>query len=150
MPIRIWRRTRISPRAAAAAGRDYPALLDSIVKLGLTYPAQWRVLYGSLEELLLVAGLLLLAACAAASPRREDSLLAELAAMLPGSYDNLAQSRASAGHPALRLVIAPVQAALVGEHVFYVQEMAADDPRRVLSQRLYVLNSVPEAASRPC
>nr|PZN69223.1 MAG: D-alanine--D-alanine ligase [Pseudomonadota bacterium] len=34
-------------RAAAAAGRDYPALLDSIVKLGLTYPAQWRVLYGT-------------------------------------------------------------------------------------------------------
>jgi D-alanine-D-alanine ligase len=33
-------------RAAAAAGRDYPALLDSIVKLGLTYPAQWRVMYG--------------------------------------------------------------------------------------------------------
>jgi D-alanine-D-alanine ligase len=34
-------------RAALAAGRDYPALLDSIVKLGLTYPAQWRVMYGS-------------------------------------------------------------------------------------------------------
>jgi D-alanine-D-alanine ligase len=34
-------------RSAAAAGRDYPALLDSIVKLGLTYPAQWRVMYGS-------------------------------------------------------------------------------------------------------
>jgi D-alanine-D-alanine ligase-like ATP-grasp enzyme len=34
-------------RAAAAARRDYPALLDSIVKLGLTYPAQWRVLYGN-------------------------------------------------------------------------------------------------------
>lgn len=33
-------------RAAGEAGRDYPALLDSIVKLGLTYPAQWRVLYG--------------------------------------------------------------------------------------------------------
>jgi D-alanine-D-alanine ligase len=32
--------------AAAAARRDYPALLDSIVKLGLTYPAQWRVVYG--------------------------------------------------------------------------------------------------------
>jgi len=32
--------------SAAKAGRDYPALLDSIVKLGLTYPAQWRVLYG--------------------------------------------------------------------------------------------------------
>jgi D-alanine-D-alanine ligase len=33
-------------RAAKAAGLDYPALLDSIVKLGLTYPAQWRVMYG--------------------------------------------------------------------------------------------------------
>jgi D-alanine-D-alanine ligase len=33
-------------RAAAAAGRDYNGLLDSIVKLGLTYPAQWRVMYG--------------------------------------------------------------------------------------------------------
>lgn len=33
-------------RSAAAAGRDYAALLDSIVKLGLTYPAQWRVMYG--------------------------------------------------------------------------------------------------------
>ncbi len=33
-------------RAAAAAGRDYHGLLDSIVKLGLTYPAQWRVMYG--------------------------------------------------------------------------------------------------------
>jgi D-alanine-D-alanine ligase len=33
--------------AALAAGRDYPALLDSIVKLGLTYPAQWRVVYGA-------------------------------------------------------------------------------------------------------
>jgi D-alanine-D-alanine ligase len=34
-------------RAAAAAGMDYPAVLDSIVKLGLTYPAQWRVMYGA-------------------------------------------------------------------------------------------------------
>ena len=34
-------------RAAAAAGLDYPAVLDSIVKLGLTYPAQWRVMYGA-------------------------------------------------------------------------------------------------------
>jgi D-alanine-D-alanine ligase len=33
-------------RSAAATGLDYPALLDSIVKLGLTYPAQWRVMYG--------------------------------------------------------------------------------------------------------
>jgi hypothetical protein len=36
-----------------------------------------------------------------------------------------------------------VQAPLVGDHVFYVQEMAADDLRRVLAQRLYVLNVIP-------
>lgn len=34
-------------RSAEAAGRSYGDLLDSIVKLGLTYPAQWRVMYGS-------------------------------------------------------------------------------------------------------
>jgi D-alanine-D-alanine ligase len=34
-------------RSAAAAGRSYGDLLDSIVKLGKTYPAQWRVMYGS-------------------------------------------------------------------------------------------------------
>jgi D-alanine-D-alanine ligase len=33
--------------SAAAAGRNYADLLDSIVKLGLTYPAQWRVMYGA-------------------------------------------------------------------------------------------------------
>jgi D-alanine-D-alanine ligase len=32
-------------RSAAAAGRPYPQLLDTIVRLGLDYRAQWRVLY---------------------------------------------------------------------------------------------------------
>jgi hypothetical protein len=87
------------------------------------------------------AGWLLLAACAS-QPKPDAIFISELAAMLPGSYDNLAQSRAGSGHAALRLVVAPVQAPLVGDHVFYVQEMAAEDPRRVLAQRLYVLNPV--------
>jgi D-alanine-D-alanine ligase len=34
-------------RSADTGGRNYAALLDSIVKLGLTYPAQWRVMYGA-------------------------------------------------------------------------------------------------------
>lgn len=84
------------------------------------------------------SALLLLVACAS-QPQREEVFVAELAAMLPGSYDNIAQSRTGGGHVALRLVIAPVQAAQVGKYVFYVQEMAADDPRRVLAQRLLVL-----------
>lgn len=84
---------------------------------------------------------LLLVACAS-KPSREDVMVDELVAQLAGSYDNIAQSRSSSDHPALRLVIAPVRAPLVGEHVFYVQEMAADDLRRVLSQRLYVVSAV--------
>jgi CpeT/CpcT family (DUF1001) len=85
---------------------------------------------------------LLLAACGA-QPKKEAAMVAELAALLPGSYDNIAQSRTSSEHAALRLMIAPVQAPLVGDHVYYVQEMAADDPRRVQVQRLYVINPVP-------
>jgi hypothetical protein len=89
---------------------------------------------------IVAAGLALPLAGCASGPSREEAMVAELAAMLPGSYDNLAQSRQSPEHPALKLVVAPVQAPLVGDHVFYVQEMAADDPRRVLAQRLYVVS----------
>jgi hypothetical protein len=87
-----------------------------------------------------------LAACNTTATRGEAALN-ELVAMLPGTYDNIAQSRAAPDHSALRLAIALVQAPLVGDHVFYVQEMAANDPRRVLSQRLYVLNAVPDSES---
>ncbi|MEO8315275.1 MAG: chromophore lyase CpcT/CpeT [Pseudomonadota bacterium] len=80
----------------------------------------------------------------AAQPKREEVMLAELSAMLGGSYDNLAQARASSEHPALRLMVVPVEAPGVGDHVFYVQEVAADDARRVLAQRLYVLDVVPK------
>lgn len=85
--------------------------------------------------------LLLLAACAS-QPKRHEVFLAELAAVLPGSYDNIAQARASGAHAALRVVIAPVQAALLGKHVYYVQEMAADDAQRVMAQKLYILDGV--------
>lgn len=84
----------------------------------------------------------MLVACAP-QPKREEVMVSKLVATLAGSYDNIAQSRASSEHPALRLVLVPVQAPGVGEHVFYVQEMAADDARRVLAQRLYVVNGVP-------
>jgi hypothetical protein len=94
----------------------------------------------------LVAPLLLAAALAAtaAQPKKEEVMLGQLVAMLGGSYDNIAQSRASSEHPALKLLVVPVDAPGVGDHVFYVQEMAADDARRVLAQRLYVLNLVPK------
>jgi hypothetical protein len=86
--------------------------------------------------------LIMLAGCAS-TPPADEAFVQQLVAQLAGSYDNLAQSRASPEHPALRLVVAPVQASIVGDHVFYVQEMAADDPRRVVAQHLFVLNPVP-------
>jgi hypothetical protein len=92
----------------------------------------------------LSAGLALLLASCASGPKPDEVFMAQLLATLPGSYDNLAQSRASPDHPPLKLMIAPVQAPLVGDHVFYVQEMAADNAQRVLAQRLYVVNEVPD------
>ncbi len=50
-------------------------------------------------------------AAGAAQPKKEEVMLAELVAMLGGSYDNIAQSRASSDHPALRLMVVPVRSA---------------------------------------
>jgi len=94
----------------------------------------------------LCVALLALAACAS-QPKRDEVFIAELAAVLPGSYDNIAQARAGGGHASLRMMIAPVQANQLGPHVYYVQETAADDARRVLSQRLFILTPV-EGAER--
>ena len=88
-------------------------------------------------------GLALLLTSCASGPKSGDVFLAQLLGQLGGSYDNLAQSRAAPDHAALQLMIVPVEAPLVGEHVFYVQEMAADDARRVIAQQVYVLNAAP-------
>jgi hypothetical protein len=90
---------------------------------------------------LITALMLGLAGCAS-QPKRHEVFLAELVRVLPGSYDNIAQSRASPQHVPLRLVVAPVQAGFLGRHVFYVQEMAAQDAQRVLAQKLYIVEPV--------
>jgi hypothetical protein len=79
-----------------------------------------------------------------AKPSKSELALQQLMVLLGGSYDNIAQARAAGdGHPAQRLMIAPVLAPLVGDTVLYVQEMAANDPRRVFTQILYMLSEVP-------
>ena len=93
---------------------------------------------------ILCACLALLAASCASGPKPDELFMSQLLATLGGSYDNLAQSRGSPDHSPLKLMIAPVQAPLVGEHVFYVQEVAADNAQRVLAQRLYVVSAVPD------
>ena len=99
------------------------------------------------RSLFLAAAFALLAGCANQKEKADVEVKA-LVALLPGSYDNLAQSRAADGeHPALRLMVTPVQAPLVGDHVFYIQEFAADDARRVLAQRLYVVDAPADGES---
>ena len=63
--------------------------------------------------------------------------------MFPGHYDNTAQveadTRAHPGPPpdAIALTITHVYTPRLGHHVYYAQETAADDPRRVFSQKMY-------------
>lgn len=72
--------------------------------------------------------------------------LQQLAAILPGHYDNRSQSPPAAGgaETALELNVAPIYAPFLSDHVFYVQENAFGDPRRVLSQRLFVFDVTPD------
>src|SRR5262249_18332455 len=85
------------------------------------------------------------AGCSDQGKVREEEMT-QLLALLPGRYDNSAQVEAdlragSAAHERIALVIAHVYTPRLGHHVFYAQEMAADDPRRVLSQKMYSFES---------
>ncbi len=87
----------------------------------------------------------LLGSCTNQTKLREAEF-AQLLAWLPGHYDNTKQAQADvrAGlqppHEALALAIVPVDDPVIGTHVFYVQEMAADDPRRVMVQKVWTLD----------
>jgi CpeT/CpcT family (DUF1001) len=89
-----------------------------------------------------------LAGCAAANKERErEAELARLSHWLPGTYDNTAQAKEDARkgvhapHDAVELAVVPIESISVGRNAFYLQEMAADDPLRVLSQRVVVFSA---------
>ena len=89
---------------------------------------------------------LALAACAG-EMKRGKADLAQIEEWLPGRYDNTEQAQEDARqgrdvHPALTLSIVPIDVPLFSEHTYYVQESAADDPRRVTSQRLVTFEVV--------
>jgi hypothetical protein len=90
---------------------------------------------------------LALTGCASKGPD-PDVDLAELTQLIPGHYDNTAQVQADIAHgvqpphEALALDIVPIEAMSVGEHLFYVQEMIAGDPRRVLGQKVMMFGVV--------
>ena len=79
---------------------------------------------------LLIAGAML-AGCASKEPKPDIELL-ELVQMFPGHYDNTAQVQADMAkgvqppHEALALDIVPIEAVMIGENVFYVQESIAE------------------------
>jgi len=83
-----------------------------------------------------------LSACADQQKVQEGEM-AELLVQLAGRYDNTGQVRADVQHgvrpphDALALVLVPVDNPGIGEHMFYVQEMADDYPDRVMVQRVW-------------
>ena len=82
-----------------------------------------------------------LGACTNQQKLREAELV-QLLRWLPGSYDNTAQAKADEQaavrppHESLELAIVPIESVAMGRNAFYVQEMAADDARRVMSQKV--------------
>ena len=89
-----------------------------------------------------LAVLVLLSSCTDQTKVHEGEL-AELLAVLPGRYDSSAQAEADARnhvqpqHDAVALTITHVYTPRLGHHVYYAQETAADDPRRVFSEKMY-------------
>jgi len=81
--------------------------------------------------------------CASGPPQATEADLTLMLTLLPGRYDNGAQAEADrrAGthpaHEAVALLIMHVYTPRLGHYVYYAQESAADDPRRVLSQKMY-------------
>jgi hypothetical protein len=98
--------------------------------------------FGRLAAVTLLLCALAGGGCADQQRQREGDL-AELLAWLPGRYDNVAQAERDAKngvHPAhekIVIIIIPVQTPRLGHHVFYAQEMAADNAQRVMSERMF-------------
>ena len=87
--------------------------------------------------------LAVLGGCKEDKSKVNEGELTQLLTLLPGEYDNRAQAELEArngvrpAHDAVTLVITRVFTPRLGHHIYYAQEIAADDPRRVLSQQMY-------------
>jgi hypothetical protein len=90
-----------------------------------------------------LAALLLIVCGCAEHAKVSEAEMTQLLAVLPGNYDNNAQAELEARngarpvHVVVAITITHVYVPRLGHHVYYAQETAADDPRRVLSQKMY-------------
>jgi hypothetical protein len=105
-------------------------------------------LFGCLAMAIVVAMACLALGGCASTNEKPDVVLQELVLMFPGHYDNTAQVEADIAHgvqpphEALVLDIVPIEAIMIGDNVFYVQESVAGDPKRVLGQKVVMLGVV--------
>ncbi|HEX4647681.1 MAG TPA: CpcT/CpeT family chromophore lyase [Steroidobacteraceae bacterium] len=89
----------------------------------------------------LIAAASLLGGCASQEKLREEQLK-QLLAWLPGRYEGGAQTESDTRrgleppHARIALVIVRVYTPRLGHHVLFAEETAADDPRRVMSERM--------------
>jgi CpeT/CpcT family (DUF1001) len=89
----------------------------------------------------------LFADCASAKEPKAEVLIQELIQMFPGHWDNNAQvegelAKGTPPHEPLVLDIVPIEAIMLGDNVFYVQESVAGDPNRVLGQKVVMFGVV--------
>ncbi len=97
--------------------------------------------------ILLLGFIALLTGCAENKQRVYEEDLARMSRWLPGTYDNTAQATSDVQkgvrppHDAVELAIVPLDSISIGRNAFYLQESAADDPRRVLSQQVLIFKA---------
>ncbi|HEV2286111.1 MAG TPA: CpcT/CpeT family chromophore lyase [Steroidobacteraceae bacterium] len=107
--------------------------------IGLVRPARLALAF-------LGAALLALGGCAGEKhdpDRLTQPDLMLMLTMLPGRYDNSAQAQLDArnnvhpAHESVQLVVTHVYTPRLGHYVYYAQESALDDARRVLGQKMW-------------
>lgn len=104
-----------------------------------------------MRRLVLLAVALTISGCSGEPTKPSSDALVELQARLPGRYDNAAQVRSDAragmaqSQPPIDLLIVQANAALIGKTTYYVRQTPSGDPRRVLSQYIWVFGRTVEA-----
>jgi len=103
-----------------------------------------------MRRLAILAVALGIVGCGGEPTKPADDALAALQTRLPGRYDNAAQVRSDTragvaeAQPPIDLLIVNANAALIGKTTYYVRQTPSGNPRRVLSQYIWVFGRTVE------